>query len=531
MLFLYEPIIMYSTNVNDFWFDYKILLLPSFILFLLFFAASTAFLLVLKRAFKNKPSIYHLIYLLFFAVFLCSYIHGNFLAGFLPPLDGSTPNWESRKANMSSILVLVICIAASLVSFKKVKGQKSRALTKNLCLAVFAMLFVSLLSTVLTKPFFLDKGNDVYATAKNIEQYSNKNNVIVFVVDAVDSRVFKEALDDTPELSASLKDFSYYPDTSAAYPFTRDSIPFILSGAWNKNEKDIREYSTDALDNSPILHTLSEDDYQIGIYDNDFFWSSKKALKTQNLKQKQYNYHFVSFVKQEIKYSLFKYLPFPLKRFSRIEGLDFWQTQRAEQEPFDWSDLSFYNNTLKTKPSFSDKKIFKFIHIEGAHVPLDLDENLNHITPVDSHEYYKKKTAATAKVIQSYISYLKENNIYDNSAIVILADHGYSCSASDKDTILLRSNPILFIKGTAESHHSMRINNKQISYDDLKDIYSPLLLGSRSVDLFNNIEEGTRIRPFIYYSYTHEDQMEQYSIEGNVWDIKSFKKTGEEYKR
>ena len=531
MLFLYEPIAMYSTNVDDFWFDLKILLIPSLVLFFLFFIAQIALLLFLKHIFKSKKSCYHLFFLLFFAFFLCSYIHSNFLAGFLPPLDGTTISWSDTWANISSFLIVALCIISSIVIFKKLTEQKSRSIAKALSLAIFAMLSVSLLSSAFTKPLFLDKSKDVYATTIGINDYSNNANVIVFVVDAIDSRVFNEALVENPDLASALKDFSYYPDTSSAYPFTRDSIPFILSGEWNKNEKDIRNYSSDALNNSRLLNDLSSSNYQIGIYDNDFYWSSPKALTTKNLRQKQNDYFLVPFAKQEIKYTLFKHLPFALKRFSKIESLNFQQTRNTDQAPFDWSNLSFYNDTLKLKPAFTNEKIFKYIHIEGAHVPLDLDENLNHITPVNSDEHYKKKTVATAKIIKSYINYLKENDLYDNSAIVILADHGYSNSGTDKNTILLRANPILFIKGTNENHSKTRVNNKQISYDDLKDIYPALLSGKPSTSLFENIDEGVRSRPFIYYSYAHEDKMEQYNIEGNVWDIKSFKKTGEEFKR
>lgn len=36
MLFIYEPLLMYSTNKNDFWFDFWIMILPTLVIFVLF---------------------------------------------------------------------------------------------------------------------------------------------------------------------------------------------------------------------------------------------------------------------------------------------------------------------------------------------------------------------------------------------------------------------------------------------------------------------------------------------------------------
>lgn len=53
MLFVYEPLLMYSTNKNDFWFDFGIMILPTLVIFALFLFAGavliTAFYLIAAR--------------------------------------------------------------------------------------------------------------------------------------------------------------------------------------------------------------------------------------------------------------------------------------------------------------------------------------------------------------------------------------------------------------------------------------------------------------------------------------------------
>lgn len=53
MLFVYEPLLMYSTNKNDFWFDFGIMIFPTLLIFALFLIAGavliTAFYLIVAK--------------------------------------------------------------------------------------------------------------------------------------------------------------------------------------------------------------------------------------------------------------------------------------------------------------------------------------------------------------------------------------------------------------------------------------------------------------------------------------------------
>lgn len=44
MLFVYEPLLMYSTNKNDFWFDFGIMIFPTLLIFALFLIAGAVFI-------------------------------------------------------------------------------------------------------------------------------------------------------------------------------------------------------------------------------------------------------------------------------------------------------------------------------------------------------------------------------------------------------------------------------------------------------------------------------------------------------
>ena len=120
-----------------------------------------------------------------------------------------------------------------------------------------------------------------------------------------------------------------------------------------------------------------------------------------------------------------------------------------------------------------------------------------------------------------FINRLKENNVYDNSVIIILADHG-----EGKDT--LRQNPILYIKGINE-HHEMYISDIPVAYENLIDAYISLLENKNSTELFLNLDKN-RPRRVLNNLYTREIMIEWYQY-GKAWDNDTFKASGREFRR
>ena len=114
--------------------------------------------------------------------------------------------------------------------------------------------------------------------------------------------------------------------------------------------------------------------------------------------------------------------------------------------------------------------------------------------------------------------------MYNNSAIVVLADHGYAY-----DEVIGRQNPILYVKGIDE-HHELQVSDKRVSSLDFNEAFIKLLDGNSSMELFQDIEEN-RERNFIWYAYTQENKMVEYVQKGNAWNLETIEKTGKEYNR
>lgn len=520
MLFIYEPILMYTNNINDFWFDLITMLKPVLFWGGIVFAAQIIVYTVLY--FLYKPA-YKGVVIIEFILFVATYIQGNFLAGHLPVLEGSTINWNEYIGDMViSAILLVVISAITIFCTIRFKFEKCSKVYSYISLAITAMILTSLLSVLLTtENVFLTK-DEFYVTTNNINKASKDQNLFIFVLDTMESKVFYEILENSEKYSNILDDFTYYPDTMGAYNLTRDSIPFIISGIWNENETEYVEYYKKAINESKLLNELNKRNYNINIYDAEVPIYRDDVENFENYK---FVVKYTSFIKQELKYILFKYLPYYLKPFSKIDTLDFAACKETKDATlFTWDDRNFYDSIRTTDLEIINEKYFNFTHLEGAHVPYNYDKNLEKT----ENGTYSSKVEAMLIIIDEYLNRLKESNTYDNSAIIIMADHG--CNINDNYNTNTNQNPILFIKGINEKHTTMNKSEIPVSFEDLNEAYMQLLNGKTGEEVFENIDKNKK-RRLIHYNFSEEDHMVEYEQTGKAWEDSTLVLTGREFNR
>lgn len=527
MLFIYEPIFMYAVNMDDFWFDFSIMIKPTLkiggIFFLITITAVTLFYFV-DRLFDKKRTVFHIMILAGSVLFYILYIQGNWMVKNLPPLDGSEIIWENygRIENKIIIAAGIVFCAVIILLVKKCGLKKTVRRLTLVSTVVLVMLSVSLVSTV-TGYNALKRKDGVVFSMKNFNNISENQNFLIFLADAVDAGTFSRILNDSPEYKNIFEDFTFYSDAASVYPYTRDAIPQILSGSINRNEKEFSEYSSDAYNHSKLFSMLEEEGYSLNLYDHELIWNGNREYGVSNA-DSIYNIRIdlTDYAKQELRWILFKYLPYSLKKYSKINDLNFNKCY------YDWKNASIYTEIASHNQL--DKQadsMFQFVHVEGAHEPFRYDKDLNII----SGGTYSQAIEASITLIKEYIQRLKENGAYDNSIIVIMADHGYCTEPVSElsENILYRYNPVLLIKGYQEKHEFLETDTP-VSYADLTDAYHDLLAGKKSTELFQNIDSNLT-RKVIYYEYLKEDQMVEYEIRGRAKDAKEFRQTGNFFDR
>ena len=262
-LFIYAPYELYVTNQLEFWFTAGQML--PYVLGL-FAAAFLAILLVLYIARRINEKLYNFVSAACLVALICSWVQGSFLVWDLPPMDGKPVDWGSFPADrICSIALWVIVIAAVLVFVKKLGGSRLVKFGSYASLAVAFILAVTL-GTVFLTTELSDKSRALIATDEDMFTYSEDDNLLILVLDAVDSTAFEQSMARDAHYSKIFSDFTYFRNTVGGYPYSQLSIPLILTGQWYEAQESFADYEREAYASSPLLERLDQEGYRKGLY-------------------------------------------------------------------------------------------------------------------------------------------------------------------------------------------------------------------------------------------------------------------------
>ncbi len=518
MMFIYEQLFVYACNIDDFWYDLSTLLPVILIEFILSFALVAGVLILVKQRWKKyfKP-----LYIFVFGSFLGLYIEGNYLSSFLPRLDGAEVVWgDFLVPKILSTAIWIIIFVVLFILLKKVKFKKLKKFTIYASLIICAMLTVSLISTLMSNDI-LETKSPVTATRKNIDNISKGKNFFVILLDCSDSRIFEQEVKKLGKESV-FNDFTYFPDTMSMYPWTKLSIPQILTGELYLYKEKYGDYYTKALEKSPLMNYLEKNDYDINIYDSSIVYKNDDYYKFANITN-ELNIDYFAFVKEEARLTLFRYLPYLLKDAIHINNYDVKSSRLGDNVnlPFRGGDLNNYLLTVGTELETIDKNHFAFIHLDGAHKPFNTDYDMNLYPNNDGT--YEMKMDAGIRMAELLLERIRKTPYYDDSIIIILADHGFN----KKDRVPGRQNALLMVKGYNEKHE-FTTSDKSMSFGYLQEMYQELLEGKKSNEILKNHKSGEE-RTYYLYSYDDPCVIKEQKTLGKAWETKKIKSTGVKY--
>mgnify|MGYP002626383552 CR=1 FL=1 len=522
---IYSPLELFVYNINDFWYDIYYMLPRIFISFMVCFAANV---LILLFAYVANNKLFYLFICCELFLYICMYIQSVFLSQDLPPITGETINWNEGWAIniLCSTVMLIVVFTSVIVLYKKFKNYFNK-------IVVAISIFITLL--LLITLVFLIASDYKNVTAKHAKAYitdkdemlmSTNQNFIILLLDAVDATGFKEVMDEDPESKKSFDDFTFFPDTVCAYPYTYYSIPFIIGGVWFENQETYADYCVNALTNSEFLSTMEDNEYDLYLYDDGIYYNNDSARRFKNAVEARPTISFIDFLKPLMRLVAYRCFPYGLKQYTHPENFISKQYTMdiGEHNFFNWDNKQFYDLINEGDFETTDKKVFKFIHLCGCHAPYIYDENMNLIDETSGS--YEKMEMSCLKMCRSFLDKLRQQSFFDNSVIIIMADHGYEVDGS-KDHFG-RQNPILFIHGLHEVHE-LNISEQPIGYADLQTIYSQLIAQKTSKQLVNI---GLNKRRYLYYNNGIDrdgQRLIEYIQRGYAADESSMFPTGKVY--
>jgi hypothetical protein len=423
-------------------------------------------------------------------------------------------------------------ITLVVVAYRALKGEKFAKLAQGLSICMTLMLLLSA-GTILLTSGALEKKMDACATTKDINVYSEDKNYVILILDSVDAATLTAVMNEDPSYQEIFQDFTYYANVMGAYPCTDLAVPHILSGVWYENEIPKMDYIVDSYNQSPLLERLEKEGYALGMYEYEMPYEDEKVFRFHNVVGDAgiFESNFV-FAKLQFKMAAYRYAPVFLKDvciFDPDRFGELWKNN-TEYEVFVPDNKIVYDSLRRTPIRTVADKQFKLIHVEGAHVPFQYDRNMNPI----ANGTYEESVRSSLLVAKELIDQMKAADVYENSVIVVMADHGFAPEygfVEDVKACEGRQNPILLAKGLGETHAKMSVSQAPASYVDLQVAFERLGEEKSSAEIFDVKEGQVRERRYLYYEFLLDKQMTEYKSTGHASDRSQMIKTGKEYIR
>lgn len=340
-------------------------------------------------------------------------------------------------------------------------------------------------------------GADIYRGI--IPMSRNGKNVVVFMLDRAISGYIPYIFQEKPELKEAFSGFTYYPNTLSLAHYTNMATPSLFGGYEytpeeidRRSDETLKSKQNEALLMLPVLfsqngYTVTVCDppyagYQeipdLSIYDGYdvsayrlagvFSWNVREAAELKQTQERNFVFYSlfktVPVVMQEKVYGHGNYLELEYQgainaeyraHSAVLENLPYMTEIVGNNAGEEKNTLLVFQNCTTHSPamlSYPDyvagKKVAeqyehpeRFTLPDGKHMRMENDTQLMH---------YCVNVAALERVA-AWLEYLKVEGVYDNTRIILVADHG--ATLGNFDDMLLDNgvdvegyNPLLLVK-------------------------------------------------------------------------------------
>ena len=383
---------------------------------------------------------------------LAAYVQGNFLNPDFGVLNGRQIQWSQFKVNgiISTVVwIVLIVVPPVIVCFKK-------DIMTNII--KWGSLFLSSIQVVTLVVLIVSSKRSVdysYVVTKNDEfALSSQGNVVVFIVDTLDNEDAQNYVID--RYCEELKDFTYFDNMIGGGAPTALGVPLMLTGYQYDTTHSLADYRKKAYEEGTLIQDMSDNGYDVKLYTSSEYLNgvNQEAVANTAGGQKYRISDKVQFFKNIYKMSAFYAFP---------------ENNNIIQYELDDSQLyaDFKNNGGITVDA--GNKTFTLYHMVGAHAPYEMNEQCVDVGETETS--LDKQIQGVFRYINEYMQQMKDKGVYDNSTVIITADHGgYG----------LYERPAVFVK-LADTHNDvMQVNSDSVTFKNLYATYGKAALGQKS---------------------------------------------------
>ena len=489
------------------------------------------------------------------ALAVCCYVQALAFNDLLPVADGATVEWSyyDRITTISGAVWLGIILVAILLAC--IQQRVARFIAIVACVALTIIQGVGVWS-LWTMP--LDPSDaPITVSQKGLFDVSKQNNVIVFVLDACDTRWLEQAAEEDPTIVDMLTGFTYYRNSVGLLSPTRYAVPYMLTSERPQaTDATAEDYISRRYTDGTFLDDLRATGVDVGIYsDSAVYYDAEREILAEGAdnvtNDKGANSTYldpVGAVRILWKCAAYRDMTWILKPYFwyvgdeiNMEMLDSSKSDRlgAEQSPYIIDDVRYYELMTANPLQYNNDEegSFRFIHLMGSHYPWNMTRDVKRLDTVE--ETPLDQTIGAFNIVRAYLNQLKAIGAYDDATIIITADHGKLYT--ELDTIWEVTNATILVKPggqTAEQAAApLTMSQAPVSHLDLH----PTILDALGVDddvlakyegtpYYNVAEDAVRTRYYDMTSYNSTGSIDnfirEYAITGDAHDLEQWSETG-----
>ena len=383
------------------------------------------------------------------ALYVALWAQGSLFVWEYGSFDGSPIDWKEHSGK--GLLEIAFWVAILALALTKREWVRRRVFP--ITAVVFALQLAALADQVRQSAPFPElsdqetsvdhaEGSTDLSLIRSVNLFSPELNVIIIVLDALQSDFFSEAMRN-PELHAAMPPgFTYFRNATSLYALTHFSLQSILTSkavpedglnmpAWKREQvagtlpARLAERDFDA-----VLATAGKAHYR------DFGnWGYRRVLNAALVESGSASAVWREDVSNLFALGLFRLSPHFLKPQIYDDGS--WQVRRL-YPPRDTisqdsriqsgtrTDLAAFDELIASASAGGTSPRFRFLHFYGTHRPYTVDESCSYSKT--SGKKIRKSVIAMTHCILSrlfeFLHKLDEIGVYDQSLIFVVADHG-----------------------------------------------------------------------------------------------------------
>lgn len=277
-----------------------------------------------------------------------------------------------------------------------------------------------------------DAVGDYYLSDKGFYEFSQEENVFIFVLDRLDYDYIEKVLKQAPDFFDKLDGFTAYTNAISGFARTKPALVHMLTGAGETAfHVSASQYYAEAwnYEGRNLLKDLDSQGFGIEMYTNirNLFSQPELAKRhVDNASNGREGMDYGVTLGKLLQLSAYRYAPTALK-------------------PFYWADTNYYNTGIYHADAYSayqfndaayalgfanstaqrTEKSFKLYHFFGPHAPYSMKADG---TASEVPTTVTDQTMGSFVNLMMLFDRMKELGIYDDATIIITGDHGAAVS-------------------------------------------------------------------------------------------------------